>query len=88
MEMMREALSRISPALAETLTLRVVLGWSLGEVAERTGVPINTVRSRIRIARDALRAVIDRDGQMNEEFADDAIDGDPERAPARTGSPS
>jgi RNA polymerase sigma factor (sigma-70 family) len=72
MEMLRDALSRIRPELAETLTLRVALGWSFREAAERTGVPINTVRSRIRIAKSALRAVIDDDGPMNEEFADDA----------------
>ncbi|HMI92524.1 MAG TPA: sigma factor-like helix-turn-helix DNA-binding protein [Polyangiales bacterium] len=43
----------------ETLALRVVLGLSLLETAEATGVPVNTVRSRVRLAREALRARIE-----------------------------
>jgi RNA polymerase sigma-70 factor (ECF subfamily) len=50
----RELLSTLPENQAETLALRVVLGMSLGEVASATGVPLNTVRSRIRLAREAL----------------------------------
>lgn len=50
----RELLSTLPENQAETLALRVVLGMSLGEVAAATGVPLNTVRSRIRLAREAL----------------------------------
>ena len=38
MEVLRELLTRIPDEQAETLTLRVVLGWSLPEVAAATGV--------------------------------------------------
>jgi RNA polymerase sigma-70 factor (ECF subfamily) len=40
---------------ADTLGLRVVFGYSLQEVASITGVPVNTVRSRVRLAKEALR---------------------------------
>jgi DNA-directed RNA polymerase specialized sigma24 family protein len=38
-----------------------VLGWSLPEVAAATGVPLNTVRSRVRRAKNALRAAVEAD---------------------------
>lgn len=71
MAAMRDALSRIPPEQAETLALRIVLGWSLLKVAEATGVPLNTVRSRLRLAKTALRAVIDGDPRARAELADD-----------------
>ena len=49
---------------AETLTLRVVLGFTLEETAEATGVPVNTVRSRMRLARAALRERIEADAAL------------------------
>jgi RNA polymerase sigma-70 factor (ECF subfamily) len=55
----RELLSTLPENQAETLALRVVLGMSLGEVAAATGVPLNTVRSRIRLAREALMSRIE-----------------------------
>jgi RNA polymerase sigma-70 factor (ECF subfamily) len=73
----RDLLGRLAPEQAETLTLRVVLGWSLPEVAAATGAPLNTVRSRIRLAKEALRAAIERDPRLAEELG----------APARAGEP-
>jgi len=49
---------------AETLALRVVLGFSLEEVAEATGVPLNTVRSRVRLAKTALKKRIEADPKL------------------------
>jgi RNA polymerase sigma-70 factor (ECF subfamily) len=37
------------------MVLRALLGHSIEEVAAITRAPINTVRSRLRIAKDALR---------------------------------
>jgi RNA polymerase sigma factor (sigma-70 family) len=51
---------------AETLALRVVLGFTLGEVAEATGAPVNTVRSRIRLAKEALKERIQADAALVE----------------------
>jgi RNA polymerase sigma-70 factor (ECF subfamily) len=57
---LRDLLADIPEEQAETLSLRVVFGFSLEEVAQTTGVPVNTVRSRVRLAKEALRARIDR----------------------------
>ena len=70
MQVMRDAMARIPAEQAETLALRIVLGWSLGEVAETMGVPLNTVRSRLRLAKTALRSVIHGDPIANEELGD------------------
>jgi RNA polymerase sigma-70 factor (ECF subfamily) len=71
MTALRAALARIPAEQAETLALRIALGWSLAEVAEATGVPLNTVRSRLRLAKAALRAVIDQDPTAHEALVDD-----------------
>lgn len=60
-ETLRALLERLAPAQAESLVLRTVHGWSLPEVAEATNAPLNTVRSRIRLAKSAMRAAIEAD---------------------------
>ncbi len=70
MQVMRDAMARIPAEQAETLALRIVLGWSLGEVAETMGVPLNTVRSRLRLAKTALRSAIHGDPIANEELGE------------------
>jgi RNA polymerase sigma-70 factor (ECF subfamily) len=54
-ELLRELLEVLPEEQAEALTLRVVMGWSLEEVSRASGAPINTVRSRVRLAKEALR---------------------------------
>ena len=39
---------------AEVLVMQFVLGFSPSEIAGATGVPVNTVRSRVRLGREAL----------------------------------
>ena len=58
-ELLRELLEDLPEEQAEALTLRVVMGWSLEEVASASGAPVNTVRSRVRLAKEALRARIE-----------------------------
>lgn len=58
-ELLRELLEDLPEEQAEALTLRVVMGWSLEEVSRASGAPVNTVRSRVRLAKEALRARID-----------------------------
>ena len=67
-DMLRDLLARLPAGQAETLTLRVVLGWSLAEVSSATGAPMNTVRSRVRLAKEALRSAIERDPRIAEEL--------------------
>jgi RNA polymerase sigma-70 factor (ECF subfamily) len=59
-------LDELPEAQAETLALRVVLGHSLEEIAEATSAPVNTVRTRMRLAREALRRRIEDDPALAE----------------------
>jgi RNA polymerase sigma-70 factor (ECF subfamily) len=58
-KLLRELLEDLPEEQAETLALRVVLGWSLDEIARATSAPVNTVRSRVRLAKEALRRRIE-----------------------------
>src|SRR5262245_29457730 len=49
---------------AETFALRVVLDYSLDQVALATGAPVNTVRSRVRLAREKLKQRIEGDPDL------------------------
>lgn len=60
-EAVRALLDTLPEEQAMTLGLRFVLGCTLREVAEATGVPENTVRSRLRLAKEALRRRIAED---------------------------
>lgn len=53
---MRELLAQIPREQAEALAQRALLGLTLEEVARASGAPFNTVRSRIRMAREALQS--------------------------------
>jgi RNA polymerase sigma-70 factor (ECF subfamily) len=59
--LVRSLMAQLPAEQAETLAMRIGLGFTLGEVAAATGVPLNTVRSRIRLAKEALRKRIDAD---------------------------
>ncbi len=63
-ELLRLLLDELPEAQSETMALRVVLGCSLEEVAAATGAPVNTVRSRMRLAREALRRRIESDPSL------------------------
>ncbi len=65
-DLVRSLMSTLPEEQAETLALRIVLGFSLEEVASTTGVPLNTVRSRVRLAKTALKRRIEADPQLLE----------------------
>lgn len=67
---LRGLLARLSEPQAETVALRFIMGCSLEEVAQLTGVPLNTVRSRLRLAKESLQR------QLAEESVDVASLGD------------
>lgn len=48
-------------AQAEVLALRFLLGYSLEEIAQAVGAPVNTVRSRIRLAKELMRSHLEGD---------------------------
>jgi RNA polymerase sigma factor (sigma-70 family) len=51
----RALVDRLPEALASSFLLHVVLGYTTGEVAEAEGIPLETAKSRLRLARQALR---------------------------------
>ena len=52
---LREALSRLSPAHRAVIAIHLYAGYSVEETARVLEVPFNTVRSRLRAAREQLR---------------------------------
>lgn len=64
--LLRELCEHLPEAQAEALILHVVLGLTVEEVADAASVPANTVRSRLRLAKDALRARISSDARLQE----------------------
>lgn len=51
----RELVATLPQPLAEALTLHVILGYTVHEIAQAEAIPPETVRSRLRLARHALR---------------------------------
>ena len=64
--LLRALLDELPEAQAEALVLRVMLGYSMQEIAETTGAPLNTVRSRLRLAKEALRSRIEESPALAE----------------------
>jgi RNA polymerase sigma-70 factor (ECF subfamily) len=65
-QIIRDLLEQLPEEQAESLALRVMLGWSLDQVAVATGAPLNTVRSRLRLAKEALRRRIEADPHLRD----------------------
>ena len=57
-EVMRDLIRQLSPIQAETLVLRVVLGFSIEEIAQSSEVSVNTVKTRLRLGKNALRRLL------------------------------
>jgi RNA polymerase sigma factor (sigma-70 family) len=64
--LLRLLLSELPDAQAEALALRVVYGHSIDEISVITHTPFNTVRSRLRLAKEALRQRIEAEPQWAE----------------------
>jgi RNA polymerase sigma-70 factor (ECF subfamily) len=66
--------AELPPEQAEAFAQRVLFGFSNEEIATQMNVPLETVRSRLRLAKAALRARIQRDATLLEilETDDDA----------------
>lgn len=54
-ELIRRILDRLSGVQSEAMLMRIVLGFSVEEIANMTGVSQNTVKTRLRLGKDALR---------------------------------
>jgi RNA polymerase sigma factor (sigma-70 family) len=67
-EILRDLLAELPPEQGEALAMRVVLGWSLEEISAQSGAPLNTVRSRLRLAKEGMRRRIESMPGMIEEL--------------------
>jgi RNA polymerase sigma-70 factor (ECF subfamily) len=65
-EFIRGLLDELPEEQAEVLVLRIMLGWALKDIATTSGAPLNTVRSRLRLAKEALRRRIADDPVLTE----------------------
>ncbi len=65
-ELLRSLLDNLPDEQAEALAMRVVLGWSIKEIAAHSGAPLNTVRSRLRLAKEALKSRIEENSDLVE----------------------
>ena len=57
-EQIRACVARLEPNRRLTLLLREIEELSYEEIAEMTGVPVGTVRSRLARAREDLRSML------------------------------
>jgi RNA polymerase sigma-70 factor (ECF subfamily) len=65
-EHLRDMLGDLPQAQADALAMRAVLDYSVEEIADATRAPINTVRSRLRLAKETLRERIENDPTVRE----------------------
>jgi RNA polymerase sigma-70 factor (ECF subfamily) len=72
-QMLRELCDELPGAQSEALVLHCVMGMSLEEVAAVTASPKNTVRSRLRLAKESLRQRISSDGRLRETFGREGV---------------
>jgi RNA polymerase sigma factor (sigma-70 family) len=56
-----QVLGKLPDEQNEALLLRIVLGFSMDEICAITAAPLNTVKTRIRLAKHALRKHVERD---------------------------
>jgi RNA polymerase sigma-70 factor (ECF subfamily) len=66
-----DLLEELPKAQAEALLLRAVVGLSVSEIAADAGCPEETIRSRLRLAKNALRSRIDGDVRLRESLEDE-----------------
>jgi RNA polymerase sigma factor (sigma-70 family) len=69
---LRTVMGELPEIQAETFALRIALGYSMQEVADATGAPVNTVRSRLRLAKEALRRRIEEDPALIEVLGEES----------------
>lgn len=61
-EKIRKAMAVLPEEQIELIRLAFFLGLSHSQIAERTGLPLGTVKSRIRLAFSRLRRALEQDG--------------------------
>ena len=67
---LRRALRELDPAQRETFVMAELLGMSGPEIAAHQGVPVNTVYSRVRLARKQLRGHDETSNRLSERIVE------------------
>ena len=62
-DLVRNLLDGLNEEQAKALLLRIALGHSIDEIASMTGVSVNTVKTRLRLAKNRLRSWLERSGE-------------------------
>jgi RNA polymerase sigma factor (sigma-70 family) len=60
-EALRRIITKLPAAQAEALLLHVALEYPIAEVAAINGVSVDTIKTRLKLAKDSLRRRIERD---------------------------
>ncbi len=63
-QILHELCDELPGEQTEALVLHCVMGMTVDEVAAASGTPRNTVRSRLRLAKQALRTRIENDRRL------------------------
>jgi len=64
----RDLLAELPEVIAQALALHYVLGYTVDEIAAAAGVSPNTVWSRLRLGKQALRRKLDGDARLAEQL--------------------
>jgi len=64
--LVRQLLDELPDVIAEALASHFILGYTVEEIAAASAVPANTVWSRLRLGKQALRRKLERDGELAE----------------------
>jgi RNA polymerase sigma factor (sigma-70 family) len=67
-ERVREALKDLPAEQLELVRKAFYLGQSHSQIAEETGLPLGTVKSRIRLAFTRMRAALESDARIDTDF--------------------
>jgi RNA polymerase sigma-70 factor (ECF subfamily) len=67
--LVRQLLDELPDVIAEALASHFILGYTVEEIADASSVPANTVWSRLRLGKQALRRKLERDRELAEMLA-------------------
>jgi len=64
----RQAMAELPDEQVELVRMAFFLGYSHSQIADETGLPLGTVKSRIRLAFGRLRRVLESDDKVDTDF--------------------
>jgi RNA polymerase sigma factor (sigma-70 family) len=67
-DVLRRVLDALPDVIAEALALHFVLGYTVDEIASATAAPANTIWSRLRLGKKALKRAVRRDPRLFDLF--------------------